>query len=117
MRVDFINDHDSWLLSQIRRIAIVLGVTHEHIRQPLQDGLCPLAKDIKGDIPVEGAKLWKQAVLVCGNAPELDGEAFEYLRGDGGYLGQEPAHGWIIAAPGTVGKLDHLLQDRCVADE
>src|SRR5215471_15288339 len=109
MRIDFINNHDPWLLSQIRRIAIILGVTDEHIRQPLQDGLRSLAKDIEGDIPVEGPKLRKQAVLVCGNAPELDGEALENLRGDRGYLGQEPAHGRIITAPGTVGELDHLL--------
>src|SRR5262249_9998599 len=109
MRVDLINDHDARLLSEIRRIAIVFGVTHEYKCQPLQDRLGSLAKDIKGNIPVEGAKLWKQAVLVCGNTPEFDREAFENLRSDGGYLGQEPAHGWIIAAPGTVGKLDHLF--------
>src|SRR5437870_11348923 len=102
MCIDFINDHDARLLSQIRRIAIVLGVTDEHVRQPLQDRLCPLAKDIEGDIPVERPKLWEQAVTVCGNAPELDGEALENLRSDRGYLGKQPAHGRIILSHGTV---------------
>ena len=88
MCIDFINDHDARLLSQIRRIAVVLGVTDEHIRQPLQDRLCPLAKDIEGKITIQRPKLWEQAVMVCGNAPELDGETLENLRSDGGYLGQ-----------------------------
>src|SRR5947208_10350926 len=109
MRIDFINEHDAWLLGKIRRIAVVFSVTDKHIRQPLQDRLCPLAKDIEGKITVERPKLGKQAVTVCGNAPELDGEAFENLRSNGGYLGKQPAHGRIIASHGTVSELDHTL--------
>src|SRR5215510_4821019 len=109
MRIDFINDHDAWLLGKIRRIAVILSVTDEHIRQPLQDRLRPLAKDIEGNIPIERAKLRERAVTVLGNTPELDGEALEYLRGDRGYLRQQPAHGRIIAAHGTVRELDHVL--------
>src|SRR5215510_8132034 len=107
MRIDFVNDHDARLFGQIRWITVVLGVTDEHIRQPLQDRLRPLAKDIKGNIPIERAKLGEHAVTVLGNTPELDAEAIEYLRGDGGYLRQQPAHGWIIAAHGAVRELDH----------
>ena len=88
MRIDFVNDHDARLFGQIRRITVILGVTDEHIRQPLQDRLCPLAKDIEGKITIQRPKLWEQAVMVCGNAPELDGETLENLRSDGGYLGQ-----------------------------
>src|SRR2546423_581914 len=117
MRVDFINDHDAWLLGQVRRIAIVLGVTDEHIRQPLQDRLRPLAKDIKSNIPIECPKLWEQAVTVLGNTPELDGKAIKNLRGDRGYLGQQPAHSRIIKARSPVSELDHALQNRCVADQ
>src|SRR5574341_1417226 len=109
MRIDFINDHEAGLLGKIRRIAIVFGVTDKHIRQPLEDRLCPLAKDIEGDIPIQGPKLWEQAVTIFGNAPELDGEALENLRGNRGYLGQPPPHGRIIAAHGTVSELDHTL--------
>src|SRR6266705_6347102 len=102
MRIDFINDHDAWLLGKIRRIAIVLGVTDKHIRQPLEDRLRPLTKDVEGQIPVQRPKLRKQAVTVCSDAPELDREAIENLRGNGGYLEQEPAHGRIIESRGTV---------------
>jgi hypothetical protein len=82
MRIDFVNDHDAWLFGQIRRITVILGVTDEHIRQPLQDRLCPLAKDIEGNIPIERSKLGEHAVTVRGNTPELDGKAIEYLRGE-----------------------------------
>jgi len=109
MRIDFVNDHDAWLFGQIRRIAVVLGVTDEHIRQPLQDRLRPLAKDIEGNIPIERPKLGEHAVAVLGNTPELDGEAIQYFRGDRGYLRQQPAYGRIIAAHGTIRELDHAL--------
>ena len=72
MRIDFINDHNSRLFGQIRRIAVVLGVTDEDVRQPLQDRLRSLAKDIEGNIPIERPKLGKQAVAVLGNTPELN---------------------------------------------
>src|SRR5262244_987996 len=95
MRIDFVNDHDARLVGQIRRITVVLGVTDEHIRQPLQDRLRPLAKDIEGKIPIEHAKLGKHTVTVLGDTPELDGEAIEDLRGDGSYLRQQPTHSRI----------------------
>src|SRR5262247_1135865 len=88
MRIDFVNDHDARLFGQIRRIAVIFGITDEHIRQPLQDRLRPLAKDVKGKIPIKRAKLGEHAVTVLGNPPEFDGEAIEDLRGDGGYLRQ-----------------------------
>src|SRR5215475_10239463 len=109
MRINFVNDHNAWLFGQIRRITVILGVTDEHIRQPLQDRLRPLAKDIEGNIPIERSKLGKQTVTVLGNTPELDGKAIEDLRGDRGYLRQQPVHGRIIAAHGTVRELDHAL--------
>ena len=117
MRIDFVNDHDAWLFGQIRRIAVVSGVTDEHVRQPLQDRLCSLAKNIESNIPIERPKLGKQTIAVLGNTPELDGETVENLRGDRGYLRQQPAHGRIIAAHGTVCELDHALQDRFGADQ
>src|SRR5215471_21822207 len=101
MRINLIHQHDAWLLGKIRRIAVVFGVTDKHIRQPLQDRLCSLAKDIEGKITVPRPKLWEQTVTVCGNAPELDGEALENFRSDRGYLGKQPAHGRIIASHGT----------------
>src|SRR5262245_12157918 len=116
MRIDFVNDHDARLFGQIRRITVIFGVTDEHIRQPLQDRLRPLAKDIEGNIPIERSKLGEHAVTVLGNTPELDRKAIEYLRCDGGYLCQQPAHSRIIAAYGTVRALDHALQDRLSAD-
>jgi hypothetical protein len=117
MRIDFVNDHDARLVGQIRWIPVILSVTDKHIRQPLQDRLRPLAKDIEGNIPIERPKLGEHAVAVLGNTPELDGKAIEYLRGDRGYLRQQPAHGRIIAAHGTVREVDHALQDCFSADQ
>jgi hypothetical protein len=109
MRIDFVNDHDARLFVQIRWITIILSIADEHIRQPLQDRLRPLTKDIEGHIAIERAKLGEHAVTVLGNTPELDGEALEDLRGDRGYVCQQPSHGRIIAAHGTLRELDHAL--------
>src|SRR5262245_55068806 len=117
MRVDFVNEQDAGLLSQIRRVAIVLGVADEYMRQPLQDRLCPLAKDLEGNIPIQRPKLREQAVAVCGNTPELDGKAIENFRSDAGYVGEQLAHGRVIALCRACRELDHLLQDRCVTDQ
>jgi hypothetical protein len=117
MRIDFVNDHDARLFGQIRWITVVLGVTDEHIRQPLQDRLCPLTKDIEGNVSIERSKLGEHAVTVLGNTPELDGKAIEDLRGDSGYLRQQASHTRIIAAHGTIRELDHTLQDRLSADQ
>jgi len=51
VRIDFVNEHHAGLLGQVRRIAIVLCIASEEIGQPLQNGLGPLAEDVKREYP------------------------------------------------------------------
>jgi hypothetical protein len=55
--------------------------------------------------------------MVLGDTPELDGKAIEDLRGDRGYVRQQPSHGRIMAAHGTLRELDHALQDCLSVDQ